>query len=194
MLADFAGRKFERVRIWSTACSSGQEPYSISMTIQEYLEANPGRLPDKFEILATDISSPMLAVAKQGIYDDISLSRGLTPQRKQRFFSEAGSSWQVKNAIRQRVRFLELNLLNAYDLLGKFDVIYCRNVLIYFSNDMKREILGKLANAMRPGGYLIMGVSESPINYSDAFEILRHEEGLVYRRRGAPDAARQGAW
>ncbi len=193
VLPDFSGRKFERVRIWSTACSSGQEPYSISMTIQEYLEVNPGKLPDKFEILATDISSPMLNAAKQGMYDDIALSRGLTPQRKQRFFTETGTSWQVKDAIRQRVRFLELNLLNAYDLLGKFDVIYCRNVLIYFSNDMKREILGKLANAMRPGGYLIMGVSESPINYSDAFEIIRHEEGLVYRRRGGADAARQGA-
>lgn len=193
VLPDFAARKVDRVRIWSTACSSGQEPYSISMAIQEYLEANLGRLPDKFEILATDISSPMLNAAKQGMYDDIALSRGLTPQRRQRFFSEVNGLWQVRDVIRQRVRFLELNLLNTYDLLGKFDVIYCRNVLIYFSNDMKREILGKLANAMRPGGYLIMGVSESPINYCDAFEIIRHEEGLVYRRLGAADAARTGA-
>jgi len=190
---DFASRKLDRVRIWSTACSSGQEPYSISMTIQEYLEQYPGKLPDKFEILATDISSHMLGMARQGVYDDIALSRGLTPQRKQRFFSEIDSLWQVKDAIRQRVKFTELNLLNTYDLLGKFDVIYCRNVLIYFSNEMKREILGKLANTMRPGGYLIMGVSESPINYSDAFEIIRHEEGLVYRRRGVADGGRQDA-
>jgi chemotaxis protein methyltransferase CheR len=181
ILPDFAGRKLDRVRIWSAACSSGQEPYSISMTVQEYVESNPGKLPDRFEILATDISSPMLNVAKQAIYDDVALSRGLTPQRKQRYFDETDTLWQVKDAIRQRVRFVELNLISSYDKLGKFDVIYCRNVLIYFSNDMKREILSKLANTMRRGGYLIMGVSESPINYSDAFDIIRYEEGLVYR-------------
>lgn len=193
VLPDFAVRKFDRVRIWSTACSSGQEPFSISMMVHEYLEQNLGRLPDQFEIVATDISSPMLSIAKQGRYDDVALSRGLTPQRKQRFFSEVNGMWQVRDAIRRRVNFLELNLLNGYELLGKFDVIYCRNVLIYFCNEVKREILGKLARALRPGGYLVMGVSESPINYSDAFEIIRYEEGLVYRRRGTAKAARQGA-
>lgn len=182
LLPAMAAARPDRLRIWSTACSSGQEPYSISMAVQEFKESQPGKLPEAVEILATDISGPVLTAAREGLYDEITLARGLTVQRRQKFFDDKGAAgWQVKDIIRQRVRFMEMNLLHGYDLLGKFDLIYCRNVLIYFSNDMKREILAKMAKTMRPGAFLVMGVSESPVNYSDAFEIVRFDEGLVYR-------------
>lgn len=181
ILPEIAGRNQDRARIWSTACSSGQEPYSISMIVDEYRESQPGKLPGGIEVVATDISTPMLTAARKAVYDDIALSRGLAPARRQRFFVETDAQWQVKDTVRQRVKFYELNLLDSYGSLGRFDVIYCRNVLIYFSYEVKRDILNRMAKAMRPGGYLIMGVSESPLNYSSAFSIARYEEGLVYR-------------
>ncbi len=181
ILPEISERRRDRLRIWSTACSSGQEPYSISMIVEEYQDGQAGRLSGGVEIVATDISTPMLNLARKGVYDEIALSRGLAAARKQKYFVEADAQWQVKEAIRQRVKFYELNLLDNYSSLGRFDVIYCRNVLIYFSHEVKRDILAKMAKAMRPGGYLIMGVSESPLNYSSAFSIVRYEEGLVYR-------------
>lgn len=181
ILPEISERRRDRLRIWSTACSSGQEPYSISMIIEEYQDGQAGRQSGGVEIVATDISTPMLNLARKGAYDEIALSRGLAAARKHKYFVEAGAQWQVKEAIRQRVKFYELNLLDNYSSLGRFDVIYCRNVLIYFSHEVKRDILAKMAKAMRPGGYLIMGVSESPLNYSSAFSIVRYEEGLVYR-------------
>lgn len=181
ILPEIAGRTQGRARIWSTACSSGQEPYSISMIVEEYSEGGPESLPGGVEVVATDISGPMLNAARKGFYDDIALSRGLEPARRQKFFIETDAQWQIKDTVRQRVRFYEFNLLDGYGSLGRFDVIYCRNVLIYFSYDVKRDILNRMAKAMRPGGYLIMGVSESPLNYSSAFSVVRYEEGLVYR-------------
>lgn len=171
------------LRIWSAACSSGQEPYSISMAIHEYQMKNPGALKSAVQITGTDISPGMLKDAKAASYDAMAVARGLSPERKQRYFMPVGERWELKPEVRERVNFRELNLLNSYSLLGRFDVIFCRNVLIYFSAESKRDILARMAQALNPGGYMFLGASESMANYSDGFEMVRCSPGVVYRRK-----------
>lgn len=178
---ELAKQRGKAVRIWSSACSSGQESYSISMCVNEYQQANPGSLGGDVQIVATDISPTMLRVAKYATYDGLSVARGLSAERKQRFFTPKGDAWEVRPEIRKRVRFTELNLLKSYVLLGRFDVVFCRNVLIYFSNDLKRDILTRMAQSLNPGGYLLLGGSESPTGYTDAFEMMRTPQGVLYR-------------
>lgn len=181
ILPDFAERRVRSPRIWSAACSSGQEPYSISMTVQEYLATRPGSLSD-VQILATDISPAILQEAKDGNYDTLALARGLSPERKQKYFvQQRDNRWQARPEIRNRVRFTQANLLQSYSLLGRFDVIFCRNVLIYFSSESKADILARMARALNPGGYLFLGSSESITQYSDEFELVRCPRGSVYR-------------
>ncbi len=182
ILVELSKNRTRNVRIWSAACSSGQEPYSISMAIQEFLSANPGGLVGA-QILATDISSGVLNEAKVGIYDEMALSRGLSAERRQRFFSPRGDAWEVRPLIRSRVTFTPLNLLQSYGLLGRFDVIFCRNVLIYFSSISKADILSRFAKVLNSGGYLFLGSSESISGYSDDFEMVRCNPGVVYRLR-----------
>lgn len=181
LLPELAKNKPSQVKIWSAASSSGQEPYSISMIVQEYLQSRPGSLPNNFQIVGTDISPTMLESAKQGEYDSLALSRGLSPERKKRFFSQNGDVWQVKDEIRKRVRFQELNLMNNYNSLGKFDIVFCRNVLIYFSAELKRDILRRIAQVLSPGGHLFLGSTETIASYSDDFETVRHQGGIVYQ-------------
>ena len=174
-----------QVKIWSAACSSGQEPYSISMTFQEYLQQSPATVLRDAQVVATDISPAILKLSKEAIYDDLALSRGLSPERKVRYFEPKDNVWQVKDAIRQRVSFRELNLMHSFGSLGKFDVIFCRNVLIYFSPELKRDILARLSQALEPNGFLFLGGSESMASYSEHFETVRHGRGMSYRLRSA---------
>lgn len=170
------------VRIWSAACSSGQEPYSISMLISEWESLNPlKRLTAS--IIGTDLSDSILAEARAGIYDGLSIVRGLTPERRKRFFTEVANGHRIKPEIQQRVRFQKLNLLDTYAALGKFDVVFCRNVLIYFSPENKRRVFDGIARQMDSGGYLFIGASESIGGYSTAFEVVRNPRGTVMRRR-----------
>lgn len=178
---DLAERRVRTPRIWSAACSSGQEPYSISMTVQEYLAARPGSLAD-VQIMATDISPAILKEAKEAQYDSLALARGLSQERRQKFFlQQRDGRWQARPEIRNRVRFSQANLLQSYSLLGRFDIIFCRNVLIYFSSESKSDILARMARALNPGGYLFLGSSESITQYSDEFEMVRCARGSVYR-------------
>lgn len=181
ILPELAKKKQSQIKIWSAACSSGQEPYSISMIVDEYLKSRPGSLPKNIQITGTDISPTMLESARAGIYDALALSRGLSDERKNRFFSQQGEEWKVKNEIQSRVRFVELNLMNNYATLGKFDVVFCRNVLIYFSSELKRDILRRIAQTLVPGGYLFLGSTETIASYSDAFDTVRHQGGIVYQ-------------
>jgi len=180
ILADFAKRRLSNARIWSAACSSGQEPYSISMTIENFLRGKPGVLPG-IQITATDISPAILKAAKTAVFDNMSLMRGISTAMRDLYFESVDDHWRLKRVIRERVVFKELNLLQSFVLLGKFDCIFCRNVLIYFSSAVKQDILNRLADALRPGGYLYMGGSESISNYTDRFETLRYGRGLVYK-------------
>jgi len=109
------------------------------------------------------------------------MARGLSPERKQRYFRQQGEVWEIIPALRERVQFRDLNLLQNFSLLGRFDVIFCRNVLIYFSADSKRDILARMARTLNPGGYLFLGGSESLTGLSDAFEMVRHGGSVVYR-------------
>lgn len=170
------------LRIWSAAASSGQEPYSISIIIQEFQKQRNSAL-DRTEIIATDISQTVLNAAKEGVFDQMTLSRGISPDRINRYFKPHGKMWQLKDEIRQRVLFREFNLLGSYNTLGKFDLIFCRNVLIYFSTETKMDILARIAGVLNPGGYLFLGGAESMTSYSDRFDVVRLKNGLVYRLR-----------
>ena len=196
LLPEVTSQKARQLRIWSAASSSGQEAYSISMTIQEYLSSKPGSLPANVQIVGTDISATMLRDAGEASYDKMSLARGISEDRKKRFFVPQGEKWQVRPEIKTRASFRELNLLNNFSALGKFDIIFCRNVLIYFSSEIKSDILNRMAASLNPGGYLFLGGSESPTSYTDAFEMMRTPKGVVYRvkessHKGNPFAARR---
>lgn len=179
------------IRIWSAACSSGQEPYSIAMIAAEWEATFPPKL-SPVSILATDLSESVLTDARAGLYDGLSIVRGLTVERRQKYFETLSNGHRIKPEIQRRVRFQKLNLLDSYTILGKFDVIFCRNVLIYFSADTKRRIFDGLARQMEPGGYLFIGASESASSYTDAFEIVRTPLGSVLRRRGVAAPAHLG--
>ncbi len=187
-----------RINMWSAACSSGQEPYSISMTVEEFLASRPGSLPGGVTILATDISTRVLQEARQGVYDATSLARGLSDERRSRFMIPVDPRaalpsynrrfpdnplWEVRGEIKNRVNFRELNLTQNLGSVGRFDVVFCRNVLIYFSMDLKRSLLAKLAGVLNPGGWLFLGSSESLAGMSDSFEMVRADRGVVYRVR-----------
>ncbi len=184
LLPEITEARARQLRIWSAASSSGQEAYSISMTIQEYLAGKPGALPSNINIIGTDISTTMLREATEAAYDKMSLARGISEERKGKFFIPAGDKWKVKPEIKARATFRELNLLNNFSSLGKFDIIFCRNVLIYFSSEIKSDILNRMATSLNPGGYLFLGGSESPTSYTDAFEMVRTPKGVVYRVKG----------
>ncbi|WP_139349795.1 CheR family methyltransferase [Thioalkalivibrio denitrificans] len=182
ILPDLGKRGVNPVKIWSAACSSGQEAYSISMTVSELQQTRPGVVRD-VQIVGTDISTAIVREAREATYDDLAVARGLSPERRDRFLVRKEKRWQVRPEIRARASFREFNLLDSFTLLGRFDIIFCRNVLIYFSAESKRDILSRMAGTLNPGGYLFLGASESMANYSDAFEMLRCNPGVVYRKR-----------
>ncbi len=180
LLPELAEKK-SPIKIWSAASSTGQEAFSISMTVSEFQQSNPGKLTSNVEIVGTDISQTVVNKAKLGLYDELSVVRGLSPERRDKFFSKKGDDWAINPEIMKRTRFTELNLLNSYTLLGKFDIIFCRNVLIYFSTEMKKDILERMAQILKPGGTLILGGSESPTGYTKAYGMKRYPDGVVYR-------------
>lgn len=174
----------EKTRIWSAACSSGQEPYSISMLVEEGMRGNFSTRCNDADILATDVSASVLESAKQAVYDRLSLVRGLSSQRCNEFFVQVDTdSWRLKDSVRHRVRFRSLNLQESFYLLGRFDVVFCRNVLIYFSTELKTEILRKIHGVLNPGGILFLGSSESISGLSDLYEMVNCNPGVAYRAR-----------
>lgn len=185
ILPELSTKRLPQLRIWSAACSSGQEAYSISITLQEYLSSRPGSLPAGTQIIGTDISASILREANTALYDNMSLIRGMSDERRQRYFLQHGDKWEVRPEIKQRASFREMNLLSSYSALGRFDIVFCRNVLIYFSSKLKSDILNRIAKTMNPGGYLFLGGSESPTSYTDAFDLVRTPQGVVYRVREA---------
>lgn len=172
------------VKIWSAASSSGQEPYSISMTLLEYQQGRPSAFPGGVSILGTDISNTMLEHCQRAEYDGLALARGLSPERRTRFFEDSGKGMmRVKEVVRKKVSFRHLNLLDSYTLLGKFDIIFCRNVLIYFSPEVKMKIIRQFAQSLNSRGYLILGASESLSSLNEDFEMLRCNPGIIYRKK-----------
>ena len=171
------------IKIWSAACSTGQEPYSIAIKAEEYRSQNPGKLFGGVRIVATDISNSVLAIAKKGEYEMLSLGRGMSEERLEKCFqANAGKSWTIKPQFKSVVDFRILNLMENFGKLGsKFDIVFCRNVLIYFSAELKMDILTRIHQVLNPGGYLILGASESLNALSDKYEMVQCRPGIIYR-------------
>jgi chemotaxis protein methyltransferase CheR len=175
-----AGKR-KKIRIWCSACSTGQEPYSIAMTFREFMRENPRIRREHIEITASDISSTVLFIGKMGRYDSLSMSRGLSEEFRDRYFIRDDTVWSIKDEIKEMVRFQKLNLQENFQHLGRQDIIFCRNILIYFSTEFKQNILKRIASLLQPDGYLFLGASESIIMYTQEYEMLKHAMGLYYQ-------------
>jgi chemotaxis protein methyltransferase CheR len=174
----------QRLRIWSAACSSGQEPFSLAMTLDEFERTNLGQLKAGVQIIATDLSGSMLNTCKSGEYDSLAMGRGLSQERLQRYFDpKPPGRWALKPAIKSRVEFRALNLLDSYAALGRFDVVFCRNVLIYFSAEVKKDILMRIHATLKPGGYLFLGASEALNGLPDLYQMVQCNPGIIYQAK-----------
>jgi chemotaxis protein methyltransferase CheR len=166
------------LRIWSAACSTGQELYSIAIVLKELLSD-----PDRFgvRLVGTDISDDAVARASKGLYGALEVSRGLPDEMRARYFVQRGDNWQVRDEIRALASFKRLNLLQDFSALGRFDIIFCRNVAIYFNEADRRALFGRLERALEPEGYLIIGAMESLNVVSPQFESKRHLHSVFYQ-------------
>jgi chemotaxis protein methyltransferase CheR len=169
------------IRIWCAAGSTGQEPYSLAMCLKEMSAALVGW---RVEIIATDLSQEVLEKSKAGIYSQFEVQRGLPIQLLVKYFRQNGEFWQISPEIRAMVQHRQLNLLHDFSQLGVFDVIFCRNVLIYFDQDTKINIFGRLAKTMEADGFLVLGAAETVVGLTDLFKPFPDKRGL-YRPSGA---------
>jgi chemotaxis protein methyltransferase CheR len=163
------------LRIWSAASSTGQEPYSIAMCLKEMGAALAGW---RIEIVATDLSQEVLEKSKAGIYSQFEVQRGLPIQMLVKYFTQSGDIWQLNADVRSMVQFRQLNLLQDFSHLGTFDVIFCRNVLIYFDQDTKAVIFERLAKCLEGDGTLLLGAAESVVGVTDVFRPYPDRRGL----------------
>ena len=163
------------LRIWSAACSTGQEPYTISICLKEDAAKLAGW---NFEIVASDLAKKVVDKAKDGIYSQFEAQRGLPIQILMKYFTSLpDTSWQLKDIIRSSVQFKLQNLLTDYGSLGKFDVVFCRNVLIYFDEQTKAQITEKMARSITKDGVLIIGATESLIDPKGLFAAIENFRG-----------------
>jgi len=178
-------RRGAKISIWSAACSTGQEPYSIAIKIKEYLANHfiTDITSEDFAILATDISSKVLAKAVRGAYSDSDLRRGLSPTDISRHFVKEGAEWVAREELRKLIDFKSINLTEPFTQLGSFDLIFCRNVLIYFDEQLKQKILNQMCDMLNSGGHLVLGAAESMYGLNNRFEQLNHN-GSHYFRKG----------
>jgi chemotaxis protein methyltransferase CheR len=163
------------LRIWSAACSSGQEPYSLAMMLSEQKEKLAGW---QIEIVATDLSTEILEKAQTGLYTQFEVQRGLPIQLLVKYFHQEGERWRIDPAIGGMVRFRYLNLLEDFTHLGHFDVVFLRNVLIYFDQSTKTLVLDRIARVLQPDGYLILGGAETIIGITDKFQAAVDQRGI----------------
>lgn len=164
-----------RLRIWSAACSTGQEPYSLAMTLQEEAQKLQGW---RVEILATDLSDEVLEKARVGMYSQFEVQRGLPVQYLMKYFEQVDEMWQISSAIRAMVKYQPFNLLTDLSRLGAFDVIFCRNVLIYFDNETKTKVLNGMSRMMAADGVLYLGGAETVLGITDKFSPVKGQRGV----------------
>lgn len=175
-----ANRPNKKIRIWCAAASTGQEPYSLAMCLKE----NAAKLNGlRAEILGTDISTEVLEKAKVGYYSQFEVQRGLPVQMLLKYFNQNGEMWQISPEIRSMVSYRPYNLLDSFSSLGQFDVIFCRNVLIYFDQTTKSDIMKRLSQQMPDDGYLLLGAAETVVGLSDAFQSIPGKRGLYTTAR-----------
>jgi chemotaxis protein methyltransferase CheR len=173
--------KRNTLRIWSAACSTGQEPYSIGMTILDAKRDYPELRNLKYEILATDISRTALRLAKMARYEAVAMSRGLPEEYKHRYFKNEGAFWSLNPEVKDMVTLKQFNLQDNLSTFGRFDIILCRNVAIYFSDAFKRDLFSRFQSSLYPGGIFFLGASESMACYSTAFKMQNTSGGVYYR-------------
>jgi chemotaxis protein methyltransferase CheR len=171
-------RHERRLNIWCAACSTGQEPYSIALTLREHFPELAGW---NVRILATDLSRGVLARAREGRYSQIEVNRGLPAALLVKYFRQHGTSWQLHDAMRSMVDFQELNLAGAWPPLPRMDLVFLRNVMIYFEVETKKTILGRIANVLQTDGYLLLGGAETTFNLNDSFARLEQFKSGFYR-------------
>jgi len=164
-----------RIRIWCAAAATGQEPYSLAMILKEFAVPLAGW---RVEILGTDLSLEVLEKAKAGIYSQFEVQRGLPIQMLVKHFAQSGETWQISPEIRAMVQFRPLNLLADFSHLGRFDVVFCRNVLIYFDQATKIDVLARIARITEPDGILALGAAETVVGLTDVFKPLVDRRGL----------------
>ena len=164
-----------RIRIWCAAASTGQEPYSLAICLKDMKDKLAGW---RIEILGTDLSTAVLEKAKAGLYTQFEVQRGLPIQMLVKYFAQLGEMWQIAADIRAMVQYRPLNLLADFAYLGSFDLIFCRNVLIYFDQDTKVGVLNRVARVTAPHGYLVLGAAETVVGLSDAFKPVPDRRGL----------------
>lgn len=169
------------IKIWSAACSYGQEPYSIAITILELQKKGINISSNRFEIIATDIDQQVLNIAKSGVYDSLAISRGLNTEIRNKYFDSDGKNWKIKDNVKNMVNFQKLNLKDPFTSLGKKDIIFCRNVCIYFSEQFKKDIFTRLSALLKPSGFLFLGAAESLSTYSNDFQLLTNFGGIYYK-------------
>jgi chemotaxis protein methyltransferase CheR len=165
----------KRIRIWCAAASTGQEPYSLAMQIKEM---GPKLAGWRIEIIATDLSTGVLERAKSGTYSQFEVQRGLPIQLLVKYFTQVGENWQIAPAIRAMVQFRPLNLLADFSQLGPFDVVFCRNVLIYFDQQTKIGVLERIARIIERDGFLLLGAAETVVGLTDTFRPVQDRRGL----------------
>lgn len=170
-----AAQPGRRVRLWSAGCSFGQEPLSLAMLFAERETSEPPLLP---EIVATDVSDAALARARAGRYSQFEIQRGLPVLRMIRWFEQHGSEWIARPKLLRRIVFRNVNLVADPLPLGRFDVVLCRNVLLYLTPAIRAQVLARLATVIRPDGLLVLGAGETVIGQTDAFRPSRRYRGL----------------
>lgn len=179
-------RPSKRVRIWCAASSTGQEPYSLAMLIKE----NAAKLPGwNFEIIATDIDTNVLEAAKKGEYSQFEVQRGLPIQMLMKYFEQKGDRWALKQDIKSMVQYKYFNLLEPMASLGKFDIIFCRNVLIYFDRETKAKVLQNMAGLIPEDGFVLLGGAETVLGITDAFKPMDNTRGIYIKPNSTASAA-----
>ncbi|PCI28416.1 MAG: chemotaxis protein [SAR324 cluster bacterium] len=170
------------IRIWSAACSTGQEPYSLVILIREILEKQ-GRpdLLNRFELVGTDISNAALYLAQKGCYDPFTISRGMPDSRLAKHFSSQKKVWTISPEIRAKVKFQAFNLMDSFAVLGEFDLVLCRNVAIYFSEQFKKDLFRKITGILRPESFMLLGATESLLGIETDFKNMSYGNGLYYQ-------------
>lgn len=171
-----------KLDIWCAACSSGQEPYTINMTLQEHFGDQLAGWQTK--ILATDLSTEMLAKAREGRYAQIEANRGLPAPLLVKYFDRSGMGWVVKPQLKENIDYRQMNLVTAWPPLPRMDIIFMRNVLIYFDVETKRLIFNRIAQLLKPDGYLFLGTAETTVNIHDGFQRVQIDKAGCYQLRG----------
>lgn len=171
-----AGEK--QLNVWCAACSTGQEPYSLAILLREHFRDMAGW---RVDILATDLSGEVLARARAGLYNQVEVNRGLPAALLVKYFRQCGSTWELSAEVRRMVDFREMNLLRPWPPLPRMDLVFLRNVMIYFDTAAKKAILGQVARLLRPDGYLLLGGAETTLNLDDSLRRAEHLKGGFYQ-------------